>query len=84
MPSTESEPCRPPIPLIPQLVDDMPSEQVADIRRNGWTACFGITGRHGPDYASGQINSQVVGDLHRVFVSYTHMLWLVAFPAELQ
>jgi len=52
MPSTESEPCRPPIPLTPSLVDDIPSEQVADIRRNGWTACFGITGRHGPDYAS--------------------------------
>ena len=52
MPSTESEPCRPPIPLTPSLVDDMPSEQVADIRRNEWTACFGITGRHGPDYAN--------------------------------
>jgi len=51
MPSTESEPCRPPIPLTPSLVDDMPSEQVADIRRNEWTACFGIAGRHGPDYA---------------------------------
>ena len=51
MPSTESEPCRPPIPLTPSLVDDMPSEQVADIRRNEWTACFGIAGRHGSDYA---------------------------------
>ena len=29
----------------------MPPEQVAAIRRNGWTACSGITGRHGPDYA---------------------------------
>jgi hypothetical protein len=51
MPSTESEPCRPPIPITPSLVDDMPSEQVADIRRNEWTACFGIAGRHGLDYA---------------------------------
>jgi len=51
MPSTESEPCRPPIPITPSLVDDMPSEQVVDIRRNEWTACFGIAGQHGPDYA---------------------------------
>jgi len=29
----------------------MPSEQVANIRRNEWTLCSGITGRHGQDYA---------------------------------
>ena len=38
-------------PIILSSVDDIPSEQVADIRRNEWPACSGIAGRYGPDYA---------------------------------
>jgi hypothetical protein len=33
----------------------MPSEQVVDMPRNGWTASTGIGGRHGPDYAVEEI-----------------------------
>jgi hypothetical protein len=51
MPSTDSKPCRPPIPVFPQKVDAMPSEQVVGMARNGWSASIGIAGRHGPDYA---------------------------------
>jgi len=52
MPSTESERCRPPIPVCPGKVVGMPSEQVVGMLRNEWTASIRIDGRHGPDYAS--------------------------------
>ena len=37
-----------------QKVAAMPPEQVAGMARNGWPTSVGITGRHGPDYASEQ------------------------------
>jgi hypothetical protein len=51
MPSTESERCRPPIPVCLGKVVGMPSEQVVGMLRNEWTASIRIDGRHGPDYA---------------------------------
>ena len=44
MPSTESERCRPPIPVC--------LGKVVGMLRNEWTASIRIDGRHGPDYAS--------------------------------
>jgi hypothetical protein len=32
-------------------VDGILSEPVVGMARNEWTACVGIDGRHGPDYA---------------------------------
>ena len=42
--------------------------------RNEWTACFGITGRHGPDYASStrQISSMIKS---AVDIGLSSLLW---------
>jgi hypothetical protein len=42
MPSTKSGRCRPPIPVWPGQVVDMPSEQVDGMLRNQWTTWAGL------------------------------------------